>query len=123
VLRSVIASLAALSFVGIGIGAAFAPEALADNYGIPIEDDTGRAYVRALGARDAILGILIAGFLASRNYQALSSTLGFSAIAGASDFALVLGMRGRSAPSSLAIHATGTFGLLYAATLFASEDE
>jgi hypothetical protein len=121
VLRSLIPPLAALAFLSIGAGAAIAPEALAVNYGIPIEDDAGRAYVRGLGARDAVLGILIAQFLRSRNREALAATLGVSALVGASDFIAVLRARGVEAAGSLAIHAAGTIGLLVAAGLIATE--
>jgi hypothetical protein len=122
VVRSSLAWLAALSFIGIGIGAAFAPEALAENFGIPIEDDVARAYVRGVGTRDAILGILIASFLATNNRRALATTLGASALAGVTDFATVLHARGGAAAGNLAIHAVGTAGLLTASALFSGSE-
>jgi hypothetical protein len=122
VIRSSIAWLAALAFIGIGVGATFAPEALAENFGIPIEDDAGRAYVRGLGSRDAILGILITIFLAKKNHRALATTLGVSALAGVSDFTAVLQARGSDAAGSLAIHAAGAAGLLTASALFSGSE-
>jgi hypothetical protein len=118
-LASLLASLAALAFGAIGAGAALAPEKLSANFGIPVEDAAGRAYVRGLGARDAIVGMLIATFLASRNRPALAATLGIAALAGVSDFVVVFRERGSSAAGSLAIHASGTIGLLFVAGLVA----
>jgi hypothetical protein len=122
VIRSSLAWLAALSFIFVGVGAAFAPEALAENFGIPIEDDVARAYVRGVGSRDAILGILIATFLVTRNYRALATTLGVGALAGVTDFATVIAERGSAAAGSLAIHAAGTAGLLAASALFSGSE-
>ena len=123
VTRSLFPSLVALAFAGIGVGAAIAPEALAGNFGIPIDDDAGRAYVRGLGARDAVIGILIAIFLASRNRSALATTLFVSSLLGASDFAIVLRARGGDAAGSLAIHASGTLALLVVGALVATDPE
>jgi hypothetical protein len=121
--RSLFPALAAFAFLSIGAGAALAPEALATNFGIPIDDDAGRVYVRSLGARDAVVGILIGAFLASRNRPALATTLGVSALLGVSDFALVMRARGTGATGSLAIHAVGTIGLLLASALVATDSE
>ncbi len=108
---------AALAFLSLGAGALAAPRALAANYGIPVEGPDQIAYLRAVGARDAVLGLLIAAFLARHEPGPLAVTLALSSLAGASDFTLVARARGRSAPLSLAIHGTGTLGLLAIAAL------
>ena len=102
----------AASFLALGAGAFAAPRALAENYGIPLTDDAALAYVRGLGARDAVLGFIIIALLVRREHSALATTVGFSALVGASDFALVVAARRGDAPSSLAIHGIGTLGLL-----------
>ncbi|MBD5656840.1 MAG: DUF4267 domain-containing protein [Candidatus Eremiobacteraeota bacterium] len=102
----------ALSYLGLGAGAAFAPRALAENYGLPATSATEIDYIRALGARDAVLGFLVAWCLASRDRDALGATIALSALVGASDFAVVLGARGLAARTSLGIHGGGTVGLL-----------
>ena len=104
--------MVAASFLGLGAGAAFAPQALSENYGLPVTNATALAYVRALGARDAVLGALVLWFLATRDRDALAATVALSALAGASDFAIVLGARGPAAAKNLAIHGGGTLGLV-----------
>jgi len=108
----VLAGCVAASFLGLGAGALFAPRALAENYGLPVDEPKGIGYVRALGARDAILGLLTVAFLVQRDHRALATTVGLSALVGASDFAVIASTRGTEAPLSLAIHGTGTVGLL-----------
>lgn len=105
-------ALVALSFLALGAGACVAPGKLAENYGFPSDDPTVHAYVRSLGARDAVLGLLLLTFLRSNDRSALRATVGLSALAGASDFAIVSTARGFAAPGSLAIHGFGTIGLL-----------
>jgi hypothetical protein len=118
---SILSACAALAFLSLGAGSLVAPKALAENYGLPIDGADRIAYVRALGMRDAVLGLLVATFLLRRERAPLAATLALSSIVGASDFALVLGVRGRSAPSSLLIHGTGTVGLLTIAALVRAE--
>ncbi|GAC1311588.1 MAG: hypothetical protein NVS2B3_15300 [Vulcanimicrobiaceae bacterium] len=112
VIGSVLSALVALSFLGLGAGAAVAPGALAENYGLPSDDPTAHAYVRGLGARDAVLGLLVLRFLIAKARGPLSATVAFSALVGASDFAIVYAARGRVAKRNLAIHGGGTVGLL-----------
>jgi hypothetical protein len=110
---SFLSALVATAFLGLGAGALAAPLELAKNYGLPVDDATGIAYVRGLGMRDAVLGLIVVVFLARRERAALASTIGLSALVGASDFTLVATTRGAEAPkASLAIHGIGTIGLL-----------
>ena len=118
---SVLSACAALAFVALGAGSFAAPEALAQNYGIALEGEGSTAYLRAIGARDAVLGLLIAAFLARRERAGLAVVVAFSALAGASDFGLVASLRGRSATPSLLLHGTGTVGLLAVAALVRAE--
>jgi hypothetical protein len=114
---STLSALAAFAFLALGAGSFVAPQALAKNYGIPADGPEAVAYLRAIGARDAVLGLLIAAFLARREPASLAVVLACSALAGASDFGLVGGLRGRSATPSLLLHASGTVGLLAIAAL------
>ncbi len=114
---SLFSALVAASFLGLGAGALVAPRALSETYGLPVDGPTGIAYVRALGARDAILGLLIAAFLVRGQRDALATTVAVSSLVGASDFVTVAGERGTAVPLSLAIHGTGTLGLLAVAAL------
>ncbi len=110
---SIFSALVALSFFALGAGAYAAPAKLSENYGLPSEDPTAHGYVRALGARDAVLGLIILTFLISKDRGALGATVALSALVGASDFAIVYAARGKAAKSSLAIHGVGTVGLLF----------
>ena len=105
-------ALVALSFLALGAGAYAAPGKLAENYGLPTDDPIAHGYVRGLGARDAVLGLLVLTFLIAKTRGALGATVALSALVGASDFAIVYAARGTTAKSSLAIHGVGTVGLL-----------
>lgn len=51
--------LAACALLGIGALALLAPERLAEAYGLPVREGNALGFVRATGARDAILGAAI----------------------------------------------------------------
>ena len=117
---SALSALVALAFIGLGIGSYVAPRSLAENYGLPITSVTEIAYLRALGTRDLVLGLLVARFLlASESRGALRSTIAVSAIVAAADFGAVFGVRGGSAKQALAIHGSGIAGLLLIRALLA----
>jgi hypothetical protein len=111
-MRALLAPLVACAFLGLGAGALVAPRALSRNFGLPVDDAAGAAYVGSLGARDAVLGLLVLTFWYTENRAALEATVGFSAIAGASDFVLVSRVRGTAAAPNLLLHGGGTLGLL-----------
>lgn len=52
--------LAAIGLLSVGVLALLAPERLARSYGVPIKTVNARAFVRATGVRDVILGCLLA---------------------------------------------------------------
>lgn len=112
VIGSTLSALVALAFVTLGAGSFVAPRALAGNYGLPVSDDTGVAYVRALGVRDLVLGLLTGAFLLARVPRGvLGVTVAFCALVGAGDFTLVA-----TTPTAnrkcLPIHGFGTVGLV-----------
>jgi hypothetical protein len=114
---SILAGGAAAAFLALGAGSLAAPRALSENYGLPVDGPDQVAYLRALGMRDAVLGLIVAVFLARGAREPLATTLALSALVGAADFTLVFRARGRAAGSSLLIHGTGTLGLLAVAAL------
>lgn len=119
---SALSALVALAFVTLGIGSYVAPKSLAENYGLPITSDTEIAYLRALGTRDLVLGLLVARFLlAPESRRALRSTIAVSAIVAAADFSAVYGVRRGAAKQALAIHGTGIVGLLLISELLARD--
>lgn len=79
-------------FIGIGSGALAAPRFAARQYGLPLADADALAFVRAAGARDALLGGLILASLGER--AALRRTLAGSSLVGLIDAGIVLARRG-----------------------------
>ncbi len=105
---SVLCALVALAFGALGIG----------SYATPAEV----GFVRALGTRDFVLGLLVAQFLrAPGSRGALRTVVGFSAIVAAGDFAAVATASGFARKMSLALHAGGMVGLLVIWRLLAAE--
>jgi hypothetical protein len=122
VIGSALCALVALAFLALGVGSYAAPAALAENYGLPVSNTTEIAYLRALGTRDFVLGLLVARFLRSASDRdALRSTIAVSALVAAGDFAVVFRTRGPSAKAALAIHGSGIVGLLLIRELLARE--
>ena len=109
---STLSALVALAFVGLGAGSFVVPRALAANYGLPVSTPTGVAYVRGLGVRDLVLGLLIGAFLIARVPRGvLAVTVALCALVGAGDFTLVATTPGANR-RSLPIHGVGTAGLM-----------
>jgi hypothetical protein len=79
-------------FLALGTGAVVAPRFSAGQYGVPSDDRDALAFVRATGARDALLGALI---LASRGERpALRRTMAWSSLVGLADAGILLARRG-----------------------------
>jgi hypothetical protein len=112
VIGTILSVLVALAFFGLAVGATFAPKTLSENYGIPVATPEAFAYVKGLGARDGVLGLLVLAFVIAHARGALGATVALSALVGASDFAIVFSQRGLAARNSLLIHGVGTVGLL-----------
>ncbi len=114
-----LAAISIASLLGVGLGAALAPEALARGYGLPLEpgDESGRGFVRALGARDAIIGAIALAFALREERDAVRRILGITTALAVADFAIVASTRGIDAVPSLGIHASGIVGLVIAATV------
>jgi hypothetical protein len=114
VIGNILAYLAATAFISIGLGALAAPATSSKQYGLPSEDATTLAYVRALGVRDLVLGLLLLAFALMRQQQAAAIVAEFGAFVGLSDFLIVAVSRGKAAQRNLFIHGFGTIGLLAA---------
>ena len=111
-MRSFLTSLVAGAFLALAVGALFAPRSLSRNYGLPVGDATGDAYVGALGVRDGIIGLLVAVHALRGERRALAATIGLSTLAAIADFALVTRVRGAAAFPGASIHAAGALGLV-----------
>jgi hypothetical protein len=101
----------ASAFVGIGAGAILAPKRSSRGYGLPADDPTALALVRAVGARDLIFGAI---FLAMRDDDvALARIAAWTSLAGVADAAFVASVRGLQ-PIHV-VHVGGAIALALAA--------
>lgn len=118
--------VAALSLLGIGIGAIVAPAFSSGQYGIVVADARALAYLRAMGARDLVLGIVLALLMVLGSSALLAASVAACALVAIVDFAVVFADRrpatappGASRGVCLTLHAGGAIGLLAAAVLVA----
>jgi hypothetical protein len=111
-----LAALTALAFAGIGLGALAAPRSSSRGYGLPADDVTSLAYVRALGARDLVLGLVLLSLRRERRHFARS--VGLCALVAAADLLIVANGRGLGAGKSLLIHTLGAAWLTWSTGLF-----
>ncbi len=111
---SIVAGLGGLAFVFIGIGALLAPGFSSMQYGLPTTDRAALALIRAVGARDLVLGIIVLGLLATRDRSALALVLGASTLVAIGDATAVLTGRNDAGPRQLAVHAAGAAALAIA---------
>jgi hypothetical protein len=111
---SIVAAIGGLAFIAIGVGGLLAPGISSAQYGLPTTDRTALALVRAIGARDVVLGIIVLVLLATRNRSALELVLGVSIIAAAGDASAVTTGRDDAGPRELAVHVGGATALFVA---------
>jgi hypothetical protein len=80
------------ALVLVGTGALIAPALASRTFGLPSDDRTAQAYMRAAGARDLILGAIVLGSL--RDRPALRRTLAWTSLIGLTDAVAVYAVRG-----------------------------
>jgi Domain of unknown function (DUF4267) len=111
---SILAGLGGFAFFAIGIAALIAPGISSAQYGLPTTDRAALGLVRAVGARDLVLGIIVLILLAGRNRSALELVLGVSSLAAAGDIIAVASGRSDAGPEQLGVHVGGAAALLLA---------
>ena len=89
--RTLAGGIAAL-FAVIGAGGILAPKLSARQFGLPTEDASALAFVRAAALRDVILGGIVFASLDDR--KTLRYVLGWSSIIGLGDALAVASVRG-----------------------------
>jgi hypothetical protein len=112
---SFLAGAGGVAFVLIGAAAFVAPEPASTQYGLPTGERTALALIRALGARDVVLGVTVLSFLAMRERGPLALVLAVSALAALGDAVAVTTGRDDTPRQNLAIHIGGGAALLLAA--------
>ena len=100
------------ALVAVGAGALIAPSLSTPVFGLPSDDPTAQAYMRAAGARDVVLGAIILGSLGNR--AALRRALGWTSLIGLADAFAVYAVRG---PTIQHVGHVGGFATLALAAL------
>jgi len=115
-----ITALVALGLFGIGIGALVAPRASSAQYGIVLDDARALAFIRAMGARDLVIGLLLLLLLLAcgERRELLAFGMAASAVIALVDFVVVSAAGGRIA--SRVLHAGGAIGLVVAGLVIAT---
>jgi len=120
----VLAAVIIISLVTAGFGALSAPRRSAALYGIVLDDPRALALIRAMGARDLVIGGLLAVIAYQRARTALGWGLFLTAVVALADYVIVAADRRAATPGSRAhamdtrvLHATSTVGLVVAACL------
>ncbi|MGD0475829.1 MAG: DUF4267 domain-containing protein [Candidatus Velthaea sp.] len=111
---SIVAALGGFGFFALGIGALIAPGISSVQYGLPATDRAALALVRALGARDLVLGAIVLLLLAARNRSALEIVLGVATLAAVGDAVAVKSGRSDAGPQQLGVHVGGAAALILA---------
>jgi hypothetical protein len=105
----------AFCLCAIGVGALAAPLASSKQFGIPAEGAGGLAFIRAMGARDLVIGVLLLLLAAAGRRELLAWGLIASAAIACVDFAVVSAAGARL--SARLVHGLGGAGLVVAGLL------
>jgi hypothetical protein len=115
--------LVALALIAIGVGALAAPRTASRQFGIVLDDPRALAFLRAMGVRDLVIGVLLLLLIAGGRRELLALGVAASAAVAVLDFAVV----SRDWPTGAAraragarlLHGAGALGLLLIALVIA----
>jgi Domain of unknown function (DUF4267) len=119
-----LAAVVIVSIVAVGCAALSAPRQAAALYGIVLDDRRALAFIRAMGARDLVIGGLLAMIALQCPVGAFGWALCLTAVVALADYVVVAADR-RAVPSGAAaraidprlLHAMGAVGFVLAGTL------
>ncbi len=114
-----LAGLVALGLIGIGVGALVAPLASSRQYGIVLDDARGLAFIRAMGVRDLVIGVLVLLLVGTGRPGLLALGMAASAAVALLDFAVV-SADPSARPKARLLHGAGALALLVAALVIAT---
>lgn len=114
-------ALGAIALGALGIGAILAPAAMTRGYGVPSDDSGALDFVRAVGARDIVLGAIVGAVLFGGERKTLAATMLCCSLVGLADFLIVRNARHEEAAVALAIHTSGFAGCSVVALLVLQE--
>jgi hypothetical protein len=109
-----------LAVLGIGTGALTFPAASTRTYGIVSDNPDTHAYIRALAARDLVMGAFCLWATIANDRKAMEAGLLTCTLAPLADFAAAHDRRGWI--PQLAIHASGVVGILATWWILRTED-
>lgn len=110
-MANLLASGLGSAFVALGAGGVLAPRFSSRCFGVPVDDASALAYVRATAARDLIFGVLI--LAAQDDEDALGRLFFWTSFAGVADALAVA--RARGIRPVHVVHLGGAFALWLAA--------
>ncbi len=105
-----LAIAAAAAFFLIGAFAVTLPVRLSRAYGLPATEPVARAFVRATGARDMALGVILFAAVLSGSAVLLRIIVASGCVVAIADFALAYGGAGRTLQPQHATHLAGAIG-------------
>jgi hypothetical protein len=112
-----VAWLVALALIGVGAGALLAPRTASQQFGIVLDDPRALAFIRAIGARDLLIGVLFLLLAAAGRRELLAWAMAASALIALVDYAVV--SAAGAGGTARALHAIGGVGVLIAALVVA----
>ena len=114
-------TLAVVGLVAIGLGGMLAPQRACAQYGIVLDDARALGLIRAMAARDLVIGALLGMVAFAATHAALGWAMCVTAIIAVGDLFVVMADRTATRRSrfdrSTALHAGGALGLLVAGGL------
>jgi|SRR5882724_5391530 len=117
----VLSGFVILGLLAVGVAALVAPQMSSVQYGIVMNEPRARAFIRAMGVRDVVIGVLIALLALDQARDALAWAMFAAAPVALVDLAVVMADRRLAAATgasrrgfdrSCALHAAGVFGFL-----------
>ena len=117
----VLSLLVPFVLVAVGVAALVAPRTSSSQYGIVMDDSRALAFIRAMGVRDVVIGILLALLALERSREGLAWGMFAAALVAVVDFAVVTADRRAAAVPGVTrggfdrscwLHAVGGIGLV-----------
>src|SRR5262245_46267262 len=114
----ILATLVVVGLLAIGVGGVLAPQRASAQYGIVLRDPRALGLIRAMAARDLVIGGLLAMIALAATRNTLGWAVCLTALIAAVDLLVVTADRSATAQSRIdrttALHAIGALGLLVA---------
>ncbi len=102
-----LAYLAGIGLVAVGIGALLRPAGLAHSYGLPVESPNGLSFVRAAGVRDIVLGLILIAAAYLQNVDQIIVVVAAGLVLSLADFTIAFAGNGGRIHRQHVTHAGG----------------